>query len=136
IGAAMIGWYGTAMLCYVTPKEHLGLPNKKDVKAQFAELRTLGELTHRAWEHDVQVMIEGPGHVPMHMIKENMDLQLEVCKEAPFYTLGPLTTDIAPGYDHITSAIGAAMIGWYGTAMLCYVTPKEHLGLPNKKDVK
>ena len=105
-------------------------------EAQFAELRTLGELTHRAWEHDVQVMIEGPGHVPMHMIKENMDLQLEVCKEAPFYTLGPLTTDIAPGYDHITSAIGAAMIGWYGTAMLCYVTPKEHLGLPNKKDVK
>lgn len=105
-------------------------------EAQFSELRTLGELTHRAWEHDVQVMIEGPGHVPMHMIKENMDLQLEVCKEAPFYTLGPLTTDIAPGYDHITSAIGAAMIGWYGTAMLCYVTPKEHLGLPNKKDVK
>ena len=105
-------------------------------EAQFAELRTLGELTHRAWKHDVQVMIEGPGHVPMHMIKENMDLQLEVCKEAPFYTLGPLTTDIAPGYDHITSAIGAAMIGWYGTAMLCYVTPKEHLGLPNKKDVK
>lgn len=104
--------------------------------AQFSELRTLGELTHRAWKHDVQVMIEGPGHVPMHMIKENMDLQLEVCKEAPFYTLGPLTTDIAPGYDHITSAIGAAMIGWYGTAMLCYVTPKEHLGLPNKKDVK
>ncbi|MEB3755027.1 phosphomethylpyrimidine synthase ThiC [Acinetobacter sp. MD2(2019)] len=104
--------------------------------AQFGELRTLGELTHRAWQHDVQVMIEGPGHVPMHMIKENMDLQLEVCKEAPFYTLGPLTTDIAPGYDHITSAIGAAMIGWYGTAMLCYVTPKEHLGLPNKKDVK
>ncbi|WP_122900396.1 phosphomethylpyrimidine synthase ThiC [Acinetobacter sp. B51(2017)] len=105
-------------------------------EAQFSELRTLGELTHRAWQHDVQVMIEGPGHVPMHMIKENMDLQLEVCKEAPFYTLGPLTTDIAPGYDHITSAIGAAMIGWYGTAMLCYVTPKEHLGLPNKKDVK
>ncbi|HCK63192.1 MAG TPA: phosphomethylpyrimidine synthase ThiC [Acinetobacter radioresistens] len=105
-------------------------------EAQFNELRTLGELTQRAWEHDVQVMIEGPGHVPMHMIKENMDLQLEVCKEAPFYTLGPLTTDIAPGYDHITSAIGAAMIGWYGTAMLCYVTPKEHLGLPNKKDVK
>ncbi|NLN57456.1 MAG: phosphomethylpyrimidine synthase ThiC [Gammaproteobacteria bacterium] len=105
-------------------------------EAQFSELRTLGELTHRAWEHDVQVMIEGPGHVPMHMVKENMDLQLEVCKEAPFYTLGPLTTDIAPGYDHITSAIGAAMIGWYGTAMLCYVTPKEHLGLPNKKDVK
>ena len=105
-------------------------------EAQFSELRTLGELTHRAWQHDVQVMIEGPGHVPMHMVKENMDLQLEVCKEAPFYTLGPLTTDIAPGYDHITSAIGAAMIGWYGTAMLCYVTPKEHLGLPNKKDVK
>lgn len=105
-------------------------------EAQFSELRTLGELTQRAWEHDVQVMIEGPGHVPMHMIKENMDLQLDVCKEAPFYTLGPLTTDIAPGYDHITSAIGAAMIGWYGTAMLCYVTPKEHLGLPNKKDVK
>lgn len=105
-------------------------------EAQFSELKTLGELTYRAWEHDVQVMIEGPGHVPMHMIKENMDLQLEVCKEAPFYTLGPLTTDIAPGYDHITSAIGAAMIGWYGTAMLCYVTPKEHLGLPNKKDVK
>lgn len=105
-------------------------------EAQFSELRTLGELTHRAWQHDVQVMIEGPGHVPMHMVKENMDLQLEVCQEAPFYTLGPLTTDIAPGYDHITSAIGAAMIGWYGTAMLCYVTPKEHLGLPNKKDVK
>mgnify|MGYP001409844679 CR=1 FL=1 len=105
-------------------------------KAQFAELETLGELTDIAWENDCQVMIEGPGHVPMHMIKENMDKQLEVCKEAPFYTLGPLTTDIAPGYDHITSAIGAAMIGWYGTAMLCYVTPKEHLGLPNKKDVK
>ena len=105
-------------------------------EAQFGELHTLGELTQRAWTHDVQVMIEGPGHVPMHMIKENMDLQLDVCKEAPFYTLGPLTTDIAPGYDHITSAIGAAMIGWYGTAMLCYVTPKEHLGLPNKKDVK
>lgn len=105
-------------------------------EAQFSELKTLGELTHRAWKHDVQVMIEGPGHVPIHMIKENMDLQLEVCQEAPFYTLGPLTTDIAPGYDHITSAIGAAMIGWYGTAMLCYVTPKEHLGLPNKKDVK
>lgn len=105
-------------------------------EAQFGELHTLGELTQRAWAHDVQVMIEGPGHVPMHMIKENMDLQLDVCKEAPFYTLGPLTTDIAPGYDHITSAIGAAMIGWYGTAMLCYVTPKEHLGLPNKKDVK
>jgi phosphomethylpyrimidine synthase len=105
-------------------------------EAQFAELRTLGELTEIAWRHDVQVMIEGPGHVPMHKIKENMDLQLEVCHEAPFYTLGPLTTDIAPGYDHITSAIGAAMIGWYGTAMLCYVTPKEHLGLPDKQDVK
>jgi phosphomethylpyrimidine synthase len=105
-------------------------------EAQFAELDTLGELTRVAWEHDVQVMIEGPGHVPMHMIKENMDRQLEVCQEAPFYTLGPLTTDIAPGYDHITSAIGAAMIGWFGTAMLCYVTPKEHLGLPNRKDVK
>jgi len=104
--------------------------------AQFGELETLGELTKIAWEHDVQVMIEGPGHVPMHKIKENMDRQLEVCQEAPFYTLGPLTTDIAPGYDHITSAIGAAMIGWYGTAMLCYVTPKEHLGLPNKQDVK
>jgi len=105
-------------------------------RAQFAELETLGELTQIAWKHDVQVMIEGPGHVPMHMIKENMDKQLEVCKEAPFYTLGPLTTDIAPGYDHITSGIGAAMIGWFGTAMLCYVTPKEHLGLPNKEDVK
>ena len=105
-------------------------------EAQFAELETLGELTKVAWEHDVQVMIEGPGHVPMHKIKENMDRQLEVCHEAPFYTLGPLTTDIAPGYDHITSAIGAAMIGWWGTAMLCYVTPKEHLGLPNRKDVK
>ena len=104
--------------------------------AQFAELRTLGELTQIAWQHDVQVMVEGPGHVPMHKIKENMDLQLEVCKEAPFYTLGPLVTDIAPGYDHITSGIGAAMIGWFGTAMLCYVTPKEHLGLPNKDDVK
>ena len=104
--------------------------------AQFSELRTLGELTQIAWEYDVQVMVEGPGHVPMHKIKENMDLQLEVCKEAPFYTLGPLTTDIAPGYDHITSAIGAAMIGWYGTAMLCYVTPKEHLGLPDRDDVK
>ena len=104
--------------------------------AQFAELETLGELTKIAWKHDVQVFIEGPGHVPMHMIKENMDKQLEHCNEAPFYTLGPLTTDIAPGYDHITSAIGAAMIGWYGCAMLCYVTPKEHLGLPNKKDVK
>ncbi|UJF34120.1 phosphomethylpyrimidine synthase ThiC [Paenibacillus hexagrammi] len=105
-------------------------------EAQFAELETLGELTQIAWKHDVQVMIEGPGHVPMHMIKENMDRQLEVCQEAPFYTLGPLTTDIAPGYDHITSAIGAAMIGWFGTAMLCYVTPKEHLGLPNKEDVR
>jgi phosphomethylpyrimidine synthase len=104
--------------------------------AQFAELETLGELTEIAWKHDVQVMIEGPGHVPMHLIEENVRKQLEVCKEAPFYTLGPLVTDIAPGYDHITSAIGAAMIGWYGTAMLCYVTPKEHLGLPNKKDVK
>jgi len=105
-------------------------------EAQLAELKTLGELTQIAWKHDCQVMIEGPGHVPMHMIKENMDLQLEYCAEAPFYTLGPLTTDIAPGYDHITSAIGAAMIGWYGTAMLCYVTPKEHLGLPDKDDVK
>jgi len=105
-------------------------------EAQFAELETLGELTKIAWKHDVQVMIEGPGHVPMHMIKENMDKQLEECHEAPFYTLGPLTTDIAPGYDHITSGIGAAMIGWYGCAMLCYVTPKEHLGLPNKDDVK
>jgi phosphomethylpyrimidine synthase len=104
--------------------------------AQIAELKTLGELTDIAWKHDVQVMIEGPGHVPMQLIKENMDLQLKYCKEAPFYTLGPLTTDIAPGYDHITSAIGAAMIGWYGTAMLCYVTPKEHLGLPDKEDVK
>jgi phosphomethylpyrimidine synthase len=104
--------------------------------AQFAELETLGELTKIAWKHDVQVMIEGPGHVPMHMIKENMDKQLSTCQEAPFYTLGPLTTDIAPGYDHITSGIGAAMIGWYGCAMLCYVTPKEHLGLPNKEDVK
>ncbi|MCM3727018.1 phosphomethylpyrimidine synthase ThiC [Neobacillus cucumis] len=105
-------------------------------EAQFAELETLGELTQIAWEHDVQVMVEGPGHVPMHLIKENMDKQLEICKEAPFYTLGPLTTDIAPGYDHITSAIGAAMIGWFGTAMLCYVTPKEHLGLPNRDDVR
>jgi phosphomethylpyrimidine synthase len=104
--------------------------------AQFGELETLGELTKIAWKHDVQVMIEGPGHVPMHLIKENMEKQLEICHEAPFYTLGPLVTDIAPGYDHITSAIGAAMIGWFGTAMLCYVTPKEHLGLPNKKDVK
>ncbi|BCG59439.1 phosphomethylpyrimidine synthase ThiC [Paenibacillus sp. URB8-2] len=105
-------------------------------EAQFAELDTLGELTEIAWKHDVQVMIEGPGHVPMHKIKENVDRQMEVCKEAPFYTLGPLTTDIAPGYDHISSAIGAAMIGWFGTAMLCYVTPKEHLGLPNKDDVR
>jgi len=105
-------------------------------KAQFAELETLGELTNLAWENDVQVMIEGPGHVPMHLIQENMDKQLELCKEAPFYTLGPLTTDVAPGYDHITSGIGAAMIGWFGCAMLCYVTPKEHLGLPDKKDVK
>jgi phosphomethylpyrimidine synthase len=104
--------------------------------AQIGELKTLGELTDIAWKHDVQTMIEGPGHVPMHLIKENMDLQLKYCKEAPFYTLGPLTTDIAPGYDHITSAIGAAMIGWYGTAMLCYVTPKEHLGLPDKEDVR
>ncbi len=104
--------------------------------AQFAELDTLGELTQIAWKHDVQVMIEGPGHIPMQMIRENVTKQLDICGEAPFYTLGPLTTDIAPGYDHITSAIGAAMIGWYGTAMLCYVTPKEHLGLPNKKDVK
>jgi len=105
-------------------------------QAQFAELETLGELTKIAWKHDVQVMIEGPGHVPMHMIRDNMDKELELCGEAPFYTLGPLTTDIAPGYDHITSGIGAAMIGWYGTAMLCYVTPKEHLGLPNREDVK
>ncbi|HET6675238.1 MAG TPA: phosphomethylpyrimidine synthase ThiC, partial [Nitrospiraceae bacterium] len=105
-------------------------------EAQLAELRTLGELTQVAWKHDVQVMIEGPGHVPMQLIKENMEIQLKECQEAPFYTLGPLTTDIAPGYDHITSAIGAAQIGWYGTAMLCYVTPKEHLGLPNRDDVK
>ena len=105
-------------------------------EAQFSELKTLGELTKIAWRHDVQTMIEGPGHIPMHMIKENIDLEMKECSEAPFYTLGPLTTDIAPGYDHITSAIGAAMIGWYGTAMLCYVTPKEHLGLPNKGDVK
>jgi phosphomethylpyrimidine synthase len=104
--------------------------------AQFGELETLGELTHKAWAHEVQVMIEGPGHVPMHMIQENMAKQLEACSEAPFYTLGPLTTDIAPGYDHFTSGIGAAMIGWYGCAMLCYVTPKEHLGLPNRDDVK
>jgi phosphomethylpyrimidine synthase len=105
-------------------------------EAQFAELATLGELTQTAWKHDVQVMIEGPGHVPMHLIQENMTRQLEVCREAPFYTLGPLTTDIAPGYDHITSCVGAAMIGWFGCAMLCYVTPKEHLGLPNRDDVK
>jgi len=105
-------------------------------EAQFAELRTLGELTRIAWKHDVQVMIEGPGHVPMDKIKENVDLQQEICHEAPFYTLGPLVTDIAPGYDHITSAIGAAMIGWFGTAMLCYVTPKEHLGLPDRDDVR
>ena len=105
-------------------------------EAQFAELETLGKLTTKAWSHDCQVMIEGPGHVPMHRIKENMEKELAICQEAPFYTLGPLTTDIAPGYDHITSAIGAAMIGWFGTAMLCYVTPKEHLGLPNRKDVK
>ena len=104
--------------------------------AQFAELATLGELTKIAWKHDVQVMVEGPGHVPMNLIRENMTRQLECCAEAPFYTLGPLTTDIAPGYDHITSAIGAAMIGWMGCAMLCYVTPKEHLGLPNRDDVK
>jgi phosphomethylpyrimidine synthase len=104
--------------------------------AQLAELRTLGDLTELAWRHEVQVMVEGPGHVPMHKIKENVELQVELCHEAPFYTLGPLTTDIAPGYDHITSAIGAAMIGWYGTAMLCYVTPKEHLGLPDRQDVK
>ena len=105
-------------------------------RAQFAELETLGELTKIAWQHDVQVMIEGPGHVPMQLIKENMEKELQDCFEAPFYTLGPLTTDIAPGYDHITSAIGAAQIGWYGTAMLCYVTPKEHLGLPDKQDVR
>jgi len=104
--------------------------------AQFAELETLGELTNIAWQHDVQVMIEGPGHVPMQMIKQNMDKELSDCYEAPFYTLGPLTTDIAPAYDHITSAIGAAQIGWYGTAMLCYVTPKEHLGLPDREDVR
>jgi phosphomethylpyrimidine synthase len=105
-------------------------------EAQFAELKTLGELTKVAWKHDAQVMIEGPGHVPMHMIKENMELQLKVCDDAPFYTLGPLVIDVSPGYDHISSSIGAAMIGWYGCAMLCYVTPKEHLGLPNKQDVK
>ncbi|HEX3829256.1 MAG TPA: phosphomethylpyrimidine synthase ThiC [Sporichthyaceae bacterium] len=113
-----------------------GCTHDANDEAQFAELRTLGELTKIAWDHDVQVMIEGPGHVAMNKIKENMDLQLEVCHEAPFYTLGPLVTDIAPGYDHITSAIGAAMIGWFGTAMLCYVTPKEHLGLPDRDDVK
>jgi phosphomethylpyrimidine synthase len=105
-------------------------------RAQFAELETLGELTRIAWEHDCQVMIEGPGHVPMQKIKENVDKEIEICDDAPFYTLGPLVTDVAPGYDHLASAIGAAMIGWYGTAMLCYVTPKEHLGLPNKEDVK
>ncbi len=105
-------------------------------EAQFAELKVQGDLNRVAWKHGVQVMNEGPGHVPLHLIKENMENQLEWCDEAPFYTLGPLTTDIAPGYDHITSAIGAAMIGWWGTAMLCYVTPKEHLGLPNKEDVK
>jgi phosphomethylpyrimidine synthase len=104
--------------------------------AQFAELRTLGELTKTAWQHDVQVMIEGPGHIPLQLIKENMDKELHDCFEAPFYTLGPLVTDIAPGYDHITSAIGAANIGWYGCAMLCYVTPKEHLGLPDRDDVR
>ena len=105
-------------------------------EAQFAELKTLGELTRTAWSHDIQVMIEGPGHIPMQLIRENVERELQECHEAPFYTLGPLTTDIAPGYDHITSAIGAAMIGWFGTAMLCYVTPKEHLGLPDKNDVK
>src|SRR5436853_3700842 len=105
-------------------------------EAQFAELRTLGELTRKAWESDVQVMIEGPGHVPMDKIQEQVEKEVDWCSGAPFYTLGPLVTDIAPGYDHITSAIGAAMIGWFGTAMLCYVTPKEHLGLPNRKDVK
>src|SRR5690606_16269180 len=104
--------------------------------AQFAELETLGELVKVAWSHDVQAMVEGPGHVPMHLIRENMDRQLAACAETPFYTLGPLATDIAPGYDHITSAIGAAVIGWFGTAMLCYVTPKEHLGLPNREDVR
>jgi len=105
-------------------------------RAQFAELETLGELTTRAWEHDVQVMIEGPGHIPLHLVQMNVEKEIEVCHEAPFYTLGPLVTDIAPGYDHITSAIGAAVAGWAGTAMLCYVTPKEHLGLPDKEDVK
>ena len=112
-----------------------GSINDANDEAQIGELKTLGELTDIAWKHEVQTIIEGPGHVPMHLIKENMDLQLKHCKEAPFYTLGPLVTDIAPGYDHITSAIGAAMIGWFGTAMLCYVTPKEHLGLPDKDDV-
>src|ERR1700723_135131 len=115
---------------------HFRVKINANIEAQFAELRTLGELTQRAWKHDVQVMIEGPGHVPMQRIRENMDEELRQCFEAPFYTLGPLVTDIAPGYDHITSAIGAAQIGWYGTAMLCYVTPKEHLGLPNKEDVR
>lgn len=105
-------------------------------EAQFAELSTLGELTETAWKHDVQTMIEGPGHIPMHLIQENMEKELKECREAPFYTLGPLTTDIAPGYDHLTSAIGAALIGWHGCALLCYVTPKEHLGLPDKEDVK
>jgi phosphomethylpyrimidine synthase len=105
-------------------------------KAQFAELQSLGELTLKAWDHGCQVMIEGPGHIPMHLVKMNVEKERELCHEAPFYVLGPLVTDIAPGYDHITSAIGAAMIGWFGTAMLCYVTPKEHLGLPNRKDVK
>jgi phosphomethylpyrimidine synthase len=105
-------------------------------RAQFAELETLGRLTEIAWKHDVQVMIEGPGHVPMHKIRENVDLEMQLCHEAPFYTLGPLVTDIAPGYDHITSAIGAAMIAWHGTALLCYVTPKEHLGLPEREDVR
>ncbi|MDF3819148.1 phosphomethylpyrimidine synthase ThiC [Leptospira sp. 96542] len=113
-----------------------GCTHDANDEAQFAELKILGELTHRAWKDDVQVMVEGPGHVPMNLIKENVELQEKLCSEAPFYTLGPLVTDIAPGYDHITSAIGAAMIAWYGTAMLCYVTPKEHLGLPNKQDVK
>ena len=113
-----------------------GCASDANDEAQFAELRTLGELTQIAWKHDVQTMIEGPGHVPMHLIQANMDEQLKHCHEAPFYTLGPLTIDIAPGYDHIASAIGAAMIGWAGTAMLCYVTPKEHLGLPENEDVK
>ena len=117
-------------------RKHLGSIADANDQAQFGELEVQGELTKRAWAKGVQVMNEGPGHVPLHMIEENMAKQLEWCSEAPFYTLGPLTTDIAPGYDHITSGIGAAMIGWYGCAMLCYVTPKEHLGLPNKKDVK